>query len=88
MISTPATNLDRHRTGLDYLHRGCKKPIIHGDVKSSNILLGESLETKIADFGLSKTFGNEYDTHGLASKVVGTPGYIDPLYACHFLQFM
>ncbi|XP_074580866.1 putative LRR receptor-like serine/threonine-protein kinase At1g05700 [Curcuma longa] len=66
--------------GLDYLHRGCKKPIIHGDVKSSNILLGESLETKIADFGLSKTFGNEYDTHGLASKVVGTPGYIDPLY--------
>ncbi|XP_042405859.1 probable LRR receptor-like serine/threonine-protein kinase At1g05700 [Zingiber officinale] len=66
--------------GLDYLHRGCEKPIIHGDVKSSNILLGESLETKIADFGLSKTFCNEYDTDGFASKVVGTPGYIDPLY--------
>ncbi|CAL9146576.1 unnamed protein product [Musa hybrid cultivar] len=66
--------------GLDYLHRGCSPSIVHRDVKSSNILLGQKLEAKIADFGLSKTFLGEYDTHVSTRRVVGTPGYVDPLY--------
>ncbi|URD74054.1 receptor-like protein kinase [Musa troglodytarum] len=66
--------------GLDYLHRGCSPSIVHRDVKSSNILLGQKLENKLADFGLSKTFLGEYDTHVSTRMVVGTPGYVDPMY--------
>ncbi|CAI9767632.1 unnamed protein product [Fraxinus pennsylvanica] len=40
--------------GLEYLHHCCDPPIIHGDVKLSNILLDGSLNAKIADFGLAR----------------------------------
>ncbi|KAJ8486666.1 hypothetical protein OPV22_019151 [Ensete ventricosum] len=66
--------------GLDYLHKGCKPPIIHRDVKSSNILLSEELEARIGDFGLSKSFHSDELTHVSTGTVVGTPGYIDPEY--------
>ncbi|XP_057761992.1 probable LRR receptor-like serine/threonine-protein kinase At4g29180 [Arachis stenosperma] len=77
--------------GLDYLHHGCKPPIIHRDVKSANILLNEDLEAKIADFGLSRVFRNEKqnvevsavpqnDNKNTESAVMGTTGYLDPEY--------
>lgn len=62
--------------GLDYLHHGCKPPIIHRDVKSANILLSEDLEAKIADFGLCKVFRN--DNQNVEAVVMGTTGYLDP----------
>ncbi|CAA2953781.1 receptor kinase At5g39000 [Olea europaea subsp. europaea] len=40
--------------GLDYLHTGTDQGIIHYDIKASNILLDENLETKISDLGLAK----------------------------------
>ncbi|KAJ0744023.1 putative protein kinase RLK-Pelle-LRR-XI-1 family [Helianthus annuus] len=40
--------------GLEYLHHGCYRPVIHQDVKSSNILLDEEMKPKIAEFGLAK----------------------------------
>ncbi|PIN06540.1 MEKK [Handroanthus impetiginosus] len=40
--------------GLDYLHCSCDPPIIHGDIKPSNILLDCNFEAKIADFGLAQ----------------------------------
>ncbi|KAJ1274477.1 hypothetical protein BS78_05G064600 [Paspalum vaginatum] len=65
--------------GLDYLHKGCSPPIIHRDVKSSNILLGHNLQAKIADLGLSKTYLNDVQTH-ISAKAAGTTGYMDPEY--------
>uniref|UniRef100_A0A0E0ERA3 Protein kinase domain-containing protein n=1 Tax=Oryza meridionalis TaxID=40149 RepID=A0A0E0ERA3_9ORYZ len=65
--------------GLNYLHSGCVLPIIHRDVKSHNILLGEDMHAKISDFGLSKSYINEAQTH-ISVTAAGTIGYIDPEY--------
>ncbi|XVF26878.1 hypothetical protein REPUB_Repub14bG0057800 [Reevesia pubescens] len=63
--------------GLDYLHNGCKPPIVHRDLKPSNILLGESMQAKIADFGLSRVFFTETASH-VSTCPAGTLGYLDP----------
>ncbi|KAD1644708.1 hypothetical protein E3N88_42503 [Mikania micrantha] len=62
--------------GLEYLHHGCERPIIHRDVKSSNILLDEYLKPRIADFGLAKIGRTDTCTQLIA----GTHGYIAPEY--------
>ncbi|KAJ6327703.1 hypothetical protein OIU78_014544 [Salix suchowensis] len=56
--------------GLEYLHDGCRPPIIHGNLKPANILLNENFQAKLADFGLSKILTIEGSTRE----------YIDPEY--------
>ncbi|KAK3411655.1 hypothetical protein EUGRSUZ_I00392 [Eucalyptus grandis] len=63
--------------GLDYLHNGCKPPIIHRDLKTSNILLNEDFQAKLADFGLSRAFASENDSH-VSTRPAGTFGYLGP----------
>ncbi|XP_039163735.1 receptor-like protein kinase At3g21340 [Eucalyptus grandis] len=63
--------------GLEYLHNGCKPPIIHRDLKTPNILLNENMQAKICDFGLSKAFVREQDSY-ISTCPAGTPGYLDP----------
>ncbi|XP_073150629.1 calcium/calmodulin-regulated receptor-like kinase 1 isoform X2 [Henckelia pumila] len=62
--------------GLEYLHDGAVPPVIHRDIKSSNILLDQSMRARVADFGLSR----EEMVNKQASNIRGTFGYLDPEY--------
>lgn len=64
-------------SGLEYLHNGCKPPIVQRDVKPANILINEKLQAKIADFGLSRSVGLD-GTNQDTTAVAGTIGYLDP----------
>ncbi|PRQ43149.1 putative protein kinase RLK-Pelle-WAK-LRK10L-1 family [Rosa chinensis] len=73
-----------HRTaeGLAYLHDSVEPRIYHRDIKSSNILLDEKLNAKVADFGLSRLAVTE-SSH-ITTCAQGTLGYLDPDYYLNF----
>ncbi|XP_062193188.1 probable LRR receptor-like serine/threonine-protein kinase At3g47570 [Phragmites australis] len=69
---------------LDYLHNQCQPPLIHCDLKPSNILLAEDMSARVGDFGISKilpdntskTLLNSISFTGLRGSI----GYIAPEY--------
>ncbi|XP_020215372.1 putative serine/threonine-protein kinase-like protein CCR3 [Cajanus cajan] len=65
--------------GIEYIHNYAVPPIIHRDIKSSNILLDSNWNARVSDFGLSLIWP-ETEQELISTKAVGTVGYIDPEY--------
>ncbi|CAO2041932.1 unnamed protein product [Urochloa humidicola] len=66
-------------TALAYLH-SLSHPILHGDIKSVNILIGHDLSAKVSDFGCSMIRSADDNVQ----VVKGTMGYLDPEYLLNF----
>ncbi|KAL7242826.1 hypothetical protein ACSBR1_015256 [Camellia fascicularis] len=77
-------------SAIEYLHCHCDSTIIHGDLKSSNVLLDDEMIAHVGDFGLAKiisTISNEVVQHQSNSTAVrGTIGYVAPvkILVCNF----
>ncbi|XP_059451248.1 probable LRR receptor-like serine/threonine-protein kinase At3g47570 [Corylus avellana] len=73
---------------LEYLHLHCHMPIVHCDVKPSNVLLNEDMVAHVGDFGLAKFVfeashnlsKNQSMPDCLSSVLKGSFGYIPPEY--------
>ncbi|KAL9140498.1 hypothetical protein ABFS82_14G041200 [Erythranthe guttata] len=89
--SMPLTWPDRFKIvlgtakGLSHLHHSFRPPIVHYNVKPSNILLDENLNPKISDFGLARIL-TKLDKHVMSSRFQSAPGYVAPELACQSLR--
>ncbi|KAG2589239.1 lysM domain receptor-like kinase 3 [Panicum virgatum] len=64
--------------GIEYIHDHTKACYVHRDIKTSNILLDNGLRAKVADFGLVKLVQRSDEEECVATRLVGTPGYLPP----------
>ncbi|XP_026389281.1 putative receptor-like protein kinase At3g47110 [Papaver somniferum] len=72
---------------LDYLHQHCRTPIVHCDLKPSNVLLDDDMNAHVGDFGLAKFLGGviinveaEHHTNSTSVGIRGSIGYAAPEY--------
>ncbi|XP_022882537.1 probable LRR receptor-like serine/threonine-protein kinase At3g47570 isoform X4 [Olea europaea var. sylvestris] len=63
---------------LEYLHYGYSTPIVHCDLKPSNVLLDENMVAYLSDFGIAKLLGEGESNAN--TTTLGTLGYIAPEY--------
>ncbi|KAG5376295.1 hypothetical protein IGI04_040891 [Brassica rapa subsp. trilocularis] len=65
---------------LTYLHTYTDTPVIHRDIKASNILITEKLRAKVADFGFARLVSEDPGATHVSTQVKGSAGYVDPDY--------
>ncbi|PRQ58179.1 putative protein kinase RLK-Pelle-LRR-XII-1 family [Rosa chinensis] len=65
---------------LDYLHNHCKTPIVHCDLKLSNVLLDNELTGHLSDFGLARFLSKTNNVAANQSSSRGSVGYVAPEY--------
>ncbi|XXG58762.1 hypothetical protein AAC387_Pa04g0989 [Persea americana] len=71
-------------SALDYLHHHCEAPVVHCDLKPSNILLDEDMVAHVGDFGLARIFSKDVSNCSQAQSssigIKGSIGYVAPEY--------
>ncbi|KAI3952920.1 hypothetical protein MKX01_028612 [Papaver californicum] len=71
--------------GLAHLHEAFHQPLIHYNVKPSNILLDENYNAKLSDFGLARLL-TKLDKHVISSRFQSALGYVAPELACQSIR--
>ncbi|CAN0926364.1 Probable LRR receptor-like serine/threonine-protein kinase At3g47570 [Linum grandiflorum] len=67
-------------SAVDYLHNNCGTPIVHCDLKPSNVLLDEDMVAHVGDFGLARFLLMVENPSSSTIGIKGTVGYAPPEY--------